>query len=265
MAARWLEAFRHLEKTPELWRCFRRFENWATMTQHFFALPGSAYPVEVRTRSGLHITLQEFCDALAVWEMYCREQYRVPHDAQTIVDVGANIGIFTIWAARQAPSARVFSFEPFPQTFARLTENIRSHGLDSRTSCHRAGLAAASGCRSMSTEPIASVARALLPADVPGDGSVQVTVLTLAELIKQVQDANFGKRIDVLKLDIEGAEHEVLPGIAPEALAPVDLIEVEYHPPLPKEPIFDALNRAGFRCIKDAKAGINLGVAHFGR
>jgi hypothetical protein len=64
-------------------------------------------------------------------------------------------------------------------------------------------------------------------------------------------------------MDVEGAEHEVLPDIDPSVLSRVDLLEVEYHPSASKLPLFAAVERAGFSCIHDAIAGENLGVAHF--
>ncbi len=47
---------------------------------------------------------------------------------QTLVDIGANVGMYTIWAAITA-GVRVYSFEPESQNYAILTENIRLNNL----------------------------------------------------------------------------------------------------------------------------------------
>lgn len=41
-----------------------------------------------------------------------------------VVDVGANIGMFSLWAAGKWPGARLFSFEPVPRTFEALRRNV---------------------------------------------------------------------------------------------------------------------------------------------
>jgi hypothetical protein len=49
-------------------------------------------------------------------------------DARCILDVGGNIGMFTVAAKRRAPGAVVYTFEPIPDTFEALQMNLRSHG-----------------------------------------------------------------------------------------------------------------------------------------
>src|SRR5215472_15515658 len=49
----------------------------------------------------------------------------------TVLDVGANIGVFTLFAAKHG--AQVYAFEPVPPTFEVLQHNLRLHRLDSVT------------------------------------------------------------------------------------------------------------------------------------
>ena len=44
-----------------------------------------------------------------------------------VLDVGANIGVFTLYAAKQG--AQVYAYEPMPPTYAVLQQNIEAHGL----------------------------------------------------------------------------------------------------------------------------------------
>lgn len=48
----------------------------------------------------------------------------------TLFDIGANIGVFSLYAAMQVSGVRVFSFEPMAANYAKLNENIRLNGLD---------------------------------------------------------------------------------------------------------------------------------------
>lgn len=266
MAARWLQTLAHLDKLPELWRCVRRIENWPALMVRFFDLPGATYPVEIRSHSGIKLTLQEFCDALMVWELFCRNEYQVPADARVILDIGANIGGFAVWAARSAPNAQIFSVEPFPSTFNRLIANLRAHGLESRVTCLQLALAADDQGRAMSASAMGSSGRSLLaPAHVTDEPVVSVAAITLAQLIERVLQASQIQRIDLLKMDIEGAEHEVLPGLDPRVLEPVMALQIEYHASGLRQPLFDSIARAGFACVHDARVAENLGTAHFVR
>src|SRR5450759_1959565 len=47
----------------------------------------------------------------------------------TVLDIGANVGLFSIWVSLNAPSARVFAFEAASDNFLALAENVRSNRL----------------------------------------------------------------------------------------------------------------------------------------
>lgn len=61
------------------------------------------------------------------------------------VDVGANYGFYSLLAAHWNPNVHVTAFEPVPQIFARLEENIRLNELDGRVQAHCAALSDANG------------------------------------------------------------------------------------------------------------------------
>ncbi|MBQ1076227.1 FkbM family methyltransferase [Micromonospora sp. C31] len=51
-------------------------------------------------------------------------------DGATVVDVGGNIGLFTLFAHAEAKDVRIFTFEPAPPMFAHLSHNVAAHGVD---------------------------------------------------------------------------------------------------------------------------------------
>jgi len=52
--------------------------------------------------------------------------------ATSILDAGANHGVFTLFAAKQNPRAKIYSVEPVPEAYAVLEKNIALHGCDAR-------------------------------------------------------------------------------------------------------------------------------------
>jgi FkbM family methyltransferase len=154
---------------------------------------------------------------------------RSPRGA-TVLDLGAHIGLFSVQLARSVgPSGRVVSFEPAPHTAAVLRRTIRCNGLASVVSVRQAAVAGAGAGRSGEVELFetgedCSNASSLVRTDRTRD-AVRVAATTLDDLVDDER-----LTVAVVKMDIEGAELEVLEG-APVLLAhqrPAMTIEV--HP-----------------------------------
>jgi FkbM family methyltransferase len=50
-----------------------------------------------------------------------------PGKEHNILDIGANVGYFSLYISQRFPKANIFSFEPFPDTFKRLSDNINNN------------------------------------------------------------------------------------------------------------------------------------------
>jgi FkbM family methyltransferase len=68
-------------------------------------------------------------DEIFVDEVYLRGGIVLREDA-VVFDVGANIGMFSLFVGARCPSARVYAFEPVPEVFARLVRNVDERGID---------------------------------------------------------------------------------------------------------------------------------------
>lgn len=141
----------------------------------------------------------------------------------TFVDVGANHGYFSVLAARLVgPTGHVFAFEPNPAVFEQLAEHVECNGLTNVTA-ERKALAEREGTLELFVS--ACAANSGLSSITPGsqafasgslgrDRHVQVHATTF----DRWRRARGVKRIDLLKIDVEGAEMLVLRGMA-ETLA----------------------------------------------
>jgi FkbM family methyltransferase len=70
-------------------------------------------------------------DEIFVDEVYLRGGIVLRENA-VVFDVGANIGMFSLFVGARCPSARVYAFEPVPEVFATLQRNVDARGLDVR-------------------------------------------------------------------------------------------------------------------------------------
>ena len=180
--------------------------------------------------------------------------------AEYVVDAGANIGSFTLFAAARG-ARRFVAIEPHPLTFAVLTENIQAAGLASRVTLVNHAVAATSGRRTLSS-PRMSTAATLLSEAAPGGRSLTVDTQTLGDIFR---DSGW-PRIDVLKIDIEGAEYEVFGDVSADFLAAVDTVLVECHhiADLGPSAIAASMRGAGFYVAAQAQANstILVGTKH---
>ena len=256
-----LRCFRHLRRVGELCRSVRRSPDWAALTAGYLGLRALRYPRVFRTRAGDRLTLGDFHDLVTAWIVFFRDEYLIDPACRTIIDAGANIGAFSLRAARAAPAARIVALEPFPATWSRLREHIGRNHLEGRVVCRPWALGRSDAVRLMDDAAgRPSQSRGLLPAGQAG-GGVPVEAVTLATLLRR----EHLERVDLLKMDIEGAEHEVLAATPPEVLRRVGSIALEYHPVAPRAALFARLRDAGFALVRDVPIAPDTGVARFSK
>ena len=126
----------------------------------------------------------------------------------TICDVGAATGLFAVAAAVRYASARVHAFEPSLRQRIMLRRNVRMNSVAHRVQLNPVGLWKASGQLAFRTHGALSSLHLVseLPPDLEFGETVPVT--TLDEWSRRTAVA----RIDLIKMDIEGAEIEALEG-----------------------------------------------------
>jgi FkbM family methyltransferase len=180
--------------------------------------------------------------------VFLREEYELPlvHRPTTIVDLGSNVGATIHYFRARYPEAAIIGLEPDPDTFARLRTNVR--GLPNVT-VRQEAVAGRDGEAILAPSPL-SWASALRPAGGPG---TRVSTRSLDSLMAELGLDS----IDVLKIDVEGYEHEVLQSFA--RMRDVAAVVGEYHPAIhghrfeELEGVFDGFdldvrgNRAGVR------------------
>lgn len=130
----------------------------------------------------------------------------------TVVDVGANTGLFTVLAARCQPDVRVHAFEPVGRVFARLEANVALNRL-ANVRCHR--LAVSDGVGSAVLRVPRDDAVPMMASLVSGWTTDEVDTEPVDVVtLDRFAASNDLDRVDVLKVDAEGGEGAVVRGAA---------------------------------------------------
>lgn len=176
-----------------LWRNILLFSNWY---QAYF---GS---LRLKLRAGPWVQLHHRGDIAIVWEVFGEERYGCIKEGapEVIVDLGAHIGSFSLYAHNLFPKARIYAYEPASEVYDTLIANVGSFATVSKQAVADAagsatfyiasgGIGSQSGL--YSHEGVAGFAVA---------GTEEVKVVTLDSIVEKL-----GK-VDFLKIDIEDAE-----------------------------------------------------------
>ncbi|MEE8143456.1 MAG: FkbM family methyltransferase [Planctomycetota bacterium] len=164
--------------------------------------------------------------------IFLRDEYRLrglaAGELQCVVDLGGNVGLF---AARVAPLAqRVITYEPMEINYTQLLHNVEL--LGNVTAVCAAATGQPGSVRIY--QPIADRLSGVYSAyggHLLSDEYVEVSAVTLDELFQKHQI----ERCDLLKLDVEGAEYEILHSASAETWGAIRRLHGEYHDVRPGE------------------------------
>ena len=129
-------------------------------------------------------------------------------DAQHVLDVGANIGWYSVRFAQRYPQAQIYAFEPLPLSYSFLEKNVVLNDVEGNVKCFNYGLSDASGSFEYYVAPGAATNASLLNV-VNSDNAKKVVCLTLT---MDEWCANNDVCPDFIKCDVEGAEFLVCRG-----------------------------------------------------
>ncbi|WP_394848555.1 FkbM family methyltransferase [Pendulispora brunnea] len=249
---------RNLSRAPEVARCVAGSSSWASLIPGYLGLRAPRYPFVFRTRNGDSLIIHDGGDLVTAWIIFFRGEYRVKASDRVIVDAGANIGAFSLYAARLAPDARIVALEPFPETRTRLDYHIQVNGLGSRVASRSWALSGRDESRQMDTESHLSQSRGLFGREV-ANGGLKVEAISLRTFFERESLTS----VDLFKMDIEGGEHDVLHSASDEDLRRIRRLALEYHPCASRDVLFDRLRKAGFVLEFDLVDSRDSGVAEF--
>ncbi len=237
--------FNNLNKILQVLFKFRDYENWKEIIWEYAR---NRKPTKVVLKGGVTISAPETNSILrGVKRIFYKNTYNPTHYEiganDTVVDMGANIGIFSLYAATKTMKS-VYSFELFPSNFEYLQQNISLNKFNHVTP-HLAAVSDKVETRKFSVNESTSHHLADKNTKSNSDTFIEVQTVTL----KHVMDQNDLNHIDFLKLDCEGGEGYVLLSTPLDYLKRIRKIAMEFHntlSPLNHDEMDKILVAAGF-------------------
>ena len=170
-------------------------------------------------------------------------------DGDVVIDVGAHIGYFSVYAATQVRGAKVYAYEPCPDSYKKLLANIQLNSCKN-IKAFELGVAGTKGQREFYTSENDNLSNSLIQERANGDLN-EITIQTTT--LKEVFDQNKIEVCNFLKMNAEGAEHEIIESTPVEYLKRIQKAAIFYHGGV--RSLKDILCNAGFSVLEDAANG----------
>lgn len=182
-----------------------------------------------------NIILDEVCHSQNYFpRINCYLDYKI-EDKDTVIDIGANVGIFSVFAANLANHGRVYSFEPVKENFERLQYHKKLNRLNNIILEKKA-----------ISDRKRKVKIYLIEKNSGGHSfhkgkfkklheKIQSTEMVDCLPLKEVFDKYKIKKCNFLKLDCEGEEYKILTKLPAGYFTRIDKIVLEYHKPIVNE------------------------------
>ena len=152
-------------------------------------------------------------------------EFLLPRDAvRTVLDIGANVGVTALYFSQIFPNAQIYAFEPAPDNFAVLECNIAN---SKRIRGFNFGLGAQDAALELfhSDNPVNFGGYSLHPAGSDTSRRIQIQVKNVASVLAELSL----EKIDVVKIDTEGAEWDILTAFPENILQTAKYITGELH------------------------------------
>lgn len=146
----------------------------------------------------------------------------------TVLDVGGQIGSFALATARALPAARVHVYEASPTSAGYIQRNVDDNGLAERVTVHAKAMAGEPGEFTFVDSGTASGHNGLTAPEWMKDQGAREVTVPAETFDRAVQGA--GGSVQVVKMDVEGAEYDIVLNSSPASWADVRRVVMEYHP-----------------------------------
>ncbi len=222
------------------------FKNWYIYPKVYYKLINDKFVI-FKTKTGLRIKIRvRSTDLMALTNVWMINEYDVEdfeiNTNDTVIDIGAHIGLFSLLVSQLCKTGKILSFEPVSENFDLLVSNLKLNHIKNILPFNMA-VSKNSGRLDLFLNNDQS-AHSIFS---KSSESINVESTSLQKIFEEHKISS----CKILKLDCEGAEYEIIDSLPSEYLDKIQNIVIEYHladtkPELVKSLILKIKN-AGFK------------------
>lgn len=184
-------------------------------------------------KHNLIISYRDDSDLSVIDEFFVDKMYRsvdpiITNATYPLLDIGAHIGVFSLYARALNPAAKIIAIEPEPHNFDLLKENFKLNRCENviikqmaLVACHPEQISHNSATTTLYLNKDSHNHSTFYKTE----NSIEVLATTLEDLMYQ----NKIKKIGLLKMDIEGGEFEITHTMTQEIYDKIQNLAIEYH------------------------------------
>jgi len=212
------------EKLKIFLRVMRVFRNWWLYPIVYLKLTKKP-TVIFETKNGIKIMLRtDSTDLMAlthVWliEEYSKYDFKIKK-TDTVIDVGAHIGLFSLYASQNCTKGKIYAFEPIKENYNILESNIELNNF-SNIQPENCAISESTSKITLYQSNDESGHSKFIQTDNP----IEVTSKSLNDFFKE----NELKICNLLKLDCEGSEYEIIDSLEEKDFEIIEKMIIEYH------------------------------------
>jgi FkbM family methyltransferase len=211
---------------------------------YFYILRESPSNKIIELRDGLKIFLSDHeSDLITVFVVFIKEDYGKVKSGATVLDIGANIGSFSLFAAHFG-AAKIYAYEPNKSAYEILLKNIVNNHLEDVIIPHNMAILD----KNNETVKIPSASSPYNEIVINNSNNTNYDLINTIN-IDHIISNNEIKFIDVLKIDCEGCEYCVFFNMKASTFIKIGAIRMEYHSG-PNNRLISCLKTNNFDIIK---------------
>ena len=200
------------------------FKNPMHLLYHY--IRSNALPEKVVTlRNGKKIFLSSNAsDLITVIVLFGKREYGDIPKLATILDIGANIGVFCIYAKVNGAD-KVFACEPNEESYTILMKNIKENGYEDTVMALNRAVTSIDGETVLIPKESSPMNQILESHDDEHTGLCRVKTISLESILRKYSI----EFVDLLKIDCEGSEYQIIEATGAEIFNKIKRLRFEYH------------------------------------
>ena len=205
-------------------RSWNILKNWYLYPLVYFNLIKKSHVI-FETKSGLKLKIRTGTTDLMVltnvWliQEYLHEEFDIKNN-HVVLDIGAHIGLFALFASQFCKKGKIFCFEPIKENYDLLLENLELNSIQNIVPFNLAVYH-----DSKKVKMYINADEAGHSIFLPSSKSIQVNSISL----KKIFDSNKIDPCDFAKIDCEGSEYSIIDSLPLEYLKRIKKMAIEYH------------------------------------